>query len=274
MESLVKLNATTAEKSAWKMNDIMVPAYMVSMISEIDATAIEKLRAMARAQGDEPPTYTAIVTKAAAMMMKSHPEVNRAILGPPFFRSLYQFQTQDICVAVEKSLPFLPGLPFAEIIPAPMDQSLSNITKRLREAAACDETNNRQYRQFMRILRFVPRPFSLLLINLPYWISSLWPKYRGSAAWVNSPSKAGADFVLTTWPWPINFSFGIVKERPIVIAGKVEARKTIPLILVFDRRIMGGGPASRFFADYQALLAKADLVFGSEYQNSSLKVQA
>lgn len=117
----------------------------------------------------------------------------------------------------------------------------------------------------MAVLKYVPRPLSNLLINLPYYFPSLWVQYRGCAAWVNAPSKAGADLVLTTWPWPITFSFGVVKKRPFVVNDSVEAIATIPLLLVFDRRIMGGGPASRIFAEFQSLLGQAEKIFESDY---------
>lgn len=49
------------------------------------------------------------------------------------------------------------------------------------------------------------------------------------------------------WPWPIGFSFGLVKDRPIVVNGLVVARPTMMLIMSFDRRLMAGAPAARFF---------------------------
>lgn len=260
-----KLNVSNAEKSAWSMNNILVPAHMVTMASEIDATGLERLRTLAKTNGYKAPSYTAIMIKAAAIIMKANPQANRAVLGLPFFKSLYQFTNTDICVAVEKELPLLPGMAFAPLIKKTFEKSLAEITQELQFIAKCDETNHKGYAEFQRILKYVPRPLSTLLINLPSLLPFLWPKYRGCAAWVNSPSKAGADFVSTTWPWPITFSFGVVKKRPFVIEDKVEARLTIPLVLVFDRRVMGGGPASRLFADFQKLLKDADVVFGDEY---------
>jgi hypothetical protein len=139
---------------------------------------------------------------------------------------------------------------------------LAQITQELQELATCDETNNDRYKLFMRILNRVPRPFSLWLINAAYWFPELWAEHRGCACWVNAPSKAGADLVMTTWPWPITFSFGVVRKRPVVINDKVEARLTMPLVMVFDRRIMGGGPAGRIFAQFKEILAKADRTLG------------
>ena len=71
---------------------------------------------------------------------------------------------------------------------------------------------------------------------------------------VNSPSKAGADWLQTVWPWPMTFSFGVVKKRPLVVANKVEAQETMPLILDFDRRIMGGDQQEEFLLRLQKFL--------------------
>jgi pyruvate/2-oxoglutarate dehydrogenase complex dihydrolipoamide acyltransferase (E2) component len=245
-----------AERTAWHMNDVLVPANMVAMASEIDATALDAIRADHAARHGAPPSYTALVIKAAGRTMLESPEANRAILGPPLFRRLYQFDQADIGVAVEKSLPALPGAAFAVPIRSCAMRSLGDLTRELRDLARCTESTEPRYRLFRWILRYVPWPLSVWLIHAPHWIPSLWARHRGCAAWVNAPSKAGADLVTTTWPWPITFSFGIVKERPLVIGGQLAVRRTMPVVMVFDRRIMGGGPASRVFARFQEILAR------------------
>lgn len=35
---------------------------------------------------------------------------------------------------------------------------------------------------------------------------------------------------------------------------KLEVRLTMPIVMVFDRRIMGGGPAARIFAQFKTIL--------------------
>jgi hypothetical protein len=237
-----------AEKTSWAMNDVMRPEYMVTMISEVDATAIAAIRDRYKQAGLTVPSYTALVIKMAALMMKRIPEANRAILGFPLLKKLYQFENIDISVAVEKSLPFLPGQALAETIHSTLDKPLIVISDELKKFASDTVDTNERWRTFSRILAYVPRPVSNILINLPYQFPSLWKQHRGCACWVNAPSKAGGDLVFTTWPWPITFSFGKVKKRPTVAGDEVVARLTMPLVMVFDRRIMGGGPASRLFA--------------------------
>jgi hypothetical protein len=74
---------------------------------------------------------------------------------------------------------------------------------------------------------------------------------------------------MTTWPWPITFSFGKVKVRPWIVNEKVEARKTMPLVMVFDRRIMGGGPAGRIFEKFKEILEKPDLYLAETKKHSA-----
>jgi pyruvate/2-oxoglutarate dehydrogenase complex dihydrolipoamide acyltransferase (E2) component len=258
MSRAKEVRVTRAEKTSWAMNDVMTPAYMVTMVSEADATAMEEIRVDAKSKSELAPSYTAMVIRAAALTMKSNPEANRAILGFPFFKKLIQFENTDIGVAVEKSLPGLPGQAFAAPIQNALGKSLTEITRELQDLARCDEGNNERYRLFMRILKRVPRPLNLWLINAAYFSPDLWIEHRGCACWVNAPSRAGADLVMTTWPWPITFSFGVVKERALVIEGSVQARLTMPIVMVFDRRIMGGGPAGRVFAHFKQTLETAD----------------
>ena len=245
---------TRAVTTSWAMNEVLTPKYMVSVVSYADATALAALRDEAQQGGRRVPSYTAMVMKAAALTLKKNPQANRAVLGLPFFKRLIQFNTLDIGVAVEKGLPSLPGAAYAAPIRDTANKPLDDITDELQALARCDESTDANYRHFRRILNSVPHPLSVWLINLPYWFPSLWARYRGCACWVNAPSKAGADLVIATWPWPITFSFGIVEKRPVVVGDEVKARLTMPIHMSFDRRIMGGGPASRVFADFKAVI--------------------
>lgn len=253
------IRISRAERTSWALNDSLVPAYMVTLVAEADATLMEEVRIREREAGRTTPSFTAFVIRAAAATLQMHPQANRAILGPPLFRKLVQFDSTDISVAVEKELSFLPGQAYAAPIRAPLRKSLAELTLELRGLAGCSEESDTSYRLFMRILRRVPRPLASWLIRFPHWSPSAWLRYRGSAAWVNSPARDGADLVLSTWPWPITFSFGMVRPRPVVREGKVEARLVMPLLMAFDRRIMGGGPASRVLATFRELIEKPDL---------------
>lgn len=273
-KNIQALPTTRAEHTSWAFNNVLVPAHIVTLMHEIDATGVERLRDSYKIKGLQAPTLTAIVVKAAAMTMEAFPEANRAIIGFPGFRKLYQFKKTDISVAVEKSLPYMPGQAFATFLANSISRPLESLSQELRDLAACDETNNEQLRTFMRILRWLPTPLALFVLRMPMYIPSLWDQYRGCACWINAPSKSGVDTVMTTWPWPITFSFGFVKQRPFVVGTKVEARLTMPLVMAFDRRIMGGGPAGRVFMHFKNLLENADKHLAEGVDQPPMRVTA
>ena len=75
---------------------------------------------------------------------------------------------------------------------------------------------------------------------------------------ISSPAKYGVDIMVGAWPWPLGFSFGLVKERAMALKGEVVVRPTMALTMSFDRRLMGGAPAARFFRSVCDLLEDAE----------------
>ena len=243
---------TNSQRSFWSLNDQLLGNYSTLMVMEADATQIHQIRVAAKNQGQVAPSITAFLLKAAARTMAIHPYANEAILGPPFLRRLYRFNHTNIAVAIEKTQD-IPGQAMASLIKDPSQQSLAEITLELRRLRDCTPENDAVLRQFNTILRRVPWPLGKLILKLPTYVPSLWVQHRGCAAWVNAPAQAGVDLTVTSWPWPITFSGGVMKERPWTSGGEVTARQTIPLVMAFDRRIMGGGPASRTLRTFKEL---------------------
>lgn len=258
MDNYKSIKPSLAEINSWSLNEILKSENLVTMSSLVSAVKLEEFRERVRSQNQSAPSYTALILKAVTGVIKRHPEVNRAIIGPPFFKRIIQFNTFDMNVAVEKKLPNLPGQAYSPTIRDVDKKNVLKITEELKYFANSDETNNRHYALFMRILKYAPWPFAKFIINIPYWFPHLWLRHRGGACWVNSPSKAGADLVFTAWPWPVTFSFGVVQKRPMVKGEVVAAELSIPLLMVFDRRLMGGGPASRIFAEFKKIVETGD----------------
>jgi pyruvate/2-oxoglutarate dehydrogenase complex dihydrolipoamide acyltransferase (E2) component len=96
------------------------------------------------------------------------------------------------------------------------------------------------------------------LIRLPVLVPRLWVRYRGGSFVVSSPAKYGVDIVAGSWPWPLGVSFGLVKDRPVVRGGQVVAAPTFMLTLNFDRRLMAGAQAARFFRRVAERLERAE----------------
>lgn len=216
----------------------------VTFLSEVDLTAIEALR---QQLGDKRPSYTALVAKAVAIALQEFPYANRRVWKRwPWGTRVQQFQGSDVAIAVERNIPEAEGVAFVDIMRDTEQASLETITTWLRELSQANETNNAQWRDLTKLTK-LPRFLANFLVSLPLKLPGAWCKYRGGAVLISSPSKYGVDSVVATWPWPLGVSFGLVKERAIVRDGKVVACPTFNLVLNFDRRIMAGAPAAKFF---------------------------
>ena len=248
---------SNAQRAFWSFTDFIVPGRSAMMVTEADASAMDEIRSQAKKNGDEAPSYTAFLIKAAGLTMRKHPQANQAILGPFFFRRLYKFNNFDVSVAIEKNLPTLPGQAMAAVIREAPERSLNAITQELQRLRDCTSENEPVLHQLENVLKYVPWPLSKLVFRIPYYIPSQWVQYRGCACWVNAPAKAGVNLTVTSWHWPITFSCGLVAERPWVVDGQVTVRRIMPLTISFDRRIMGGGPASRILQSFKYLLENA-----------------
>lgn len=231
------------------------PGNMVTFLSEVDLTEVEAVRARAVEVGSLKPSYTAFVVKAVALALREFPYANRRMTRWSLFGPRVQkFHRIDAAVLCEREVPEAPMVAFVDMIRDADRASLTDITLSLHTLATCDETNNEQWRSFSTIIRRVPRWLAGWILRLPVLSPKLWVRYRGGAFAVSSPAKYGVDVITAIWPWPIGVSFGLVKPRPMVVDGQVVPRPSFVLTLNFDRRLMAGAQAARFFKRITDLL--------------------
>lgn len=244
-------------KAFGSMTNDLKPANKVTFVREIDASSMDVLRNQVAIAEGVKPSYTALIIKAASIALKEFPYANRAILGFSSVERVVQFTNMDITVAIEKNVPGIESIVLADTISDTNLKSLVQITRELQNSLNSDFDNNPRWNLFYKILNRLPVFLSKWVIRLPKFSPQLWSKHRGNACFVNSPAKYGVDFIVADMLWPLTVSFGWIKERPIAIDGKVEVRKTMPLIIIFDRRIMAGAPAARFFNRLAEILERA-----------------
>jgi len=218
----------------------------VAMLSEIDMDSVVKIRNDSQSSGIKP-TYTAFVAKAVSLALHDHPYANRISLEWPLYKRIVQLNMVHMTVAVERDYPGGEQAVYAATIRNTDQLDLLAITQKLQMIAQSNEEASKRWKTVQWIVKRLPTPLARAVLRIPLLFPSLWVEHRGGAAMISSPAKYGVDTMVGTWPWPLGFSFGLVKERPIVVDGNIVVRPTMILTMSFDRRLMGGAPAARFF---------------------------
>lgn len=220
----------------------------VGMVIEIDLSNIERVRKQAYTEKRDKPSYTAFLVKAIAETLQEKTYANKITMEWPFFKRIVQLKGADISVAVEKDSPGTEQAVFVGTIRDAHRKNYQEITDELKFFTLSTEAGDPRWKLMQMMVEKIPFLWlSKFLMTLPKYLPSLWIQHRGGAAMISSPAKYGVDTMMATWPWPLGFSFGLVKDRVIAINGKPEVRTTMNVTLSFDRRIMGGAPAARFF---------------------------
>jgi pyruvate/2-oxoglutarate dehydrogenase complex dihydrolipoamide acyltransferase (E2) component len=236
------------------------PGNTVSFVADVDLTEVERVRR--RAAGARKPSYTAFVAKAVALALREFPYANRRVCRRSWLPwagwRLQAFHRCDLAVSVERDLPGAESAVFMDILHDADQLSLAEMTDQLHALAVCDMTTNKQWREFSTVITRLPGSLAARLLRLPWYVPSLWVKYRGAAVMISSPAKYGVDFIVGSWTHPLGFSFGLVKPRPVVRGEQIVVRPTFALILNFDRRVMAGAQAARFFKRVADLLEGAE----------------
>lgn len=222
----------------------------VSFSSTIDLSAIEAIRAEAASAGRRKPSYTAFVIKAVAQTLREYPYANRRVFRSPWRLGgprLHSFGQADVAVAAERAIPGREYIAFMDVVREADKKSLDDTNAWLVALAHADEDSNQQWKEFSSLIRRMPWRLSALILRLPVWIPSWWERYRGASVLVSSPAKYGVGSVTATWAWPIGISFGFVQPKPVVRDGQIVVRPCFEFLMNFDRRVMAGAAAAKFF---------------------------
>ncbi len=232
-------------------------------IREIDISSIEKVRTLLKTDTIKP-TYTAFLAKAAALVLREMPHTNRAAIESIFYKRIYSFLNTHVSVAVERndSDESLGGA-FVYTIYNTDQKKLNQISEEVQGLSQASlESNDPRLERWRRMKEGARTAPFVWIIRLAIWfhknIPSLYISNRGGAVMISSPSKYGVDFIVAHWPYTIGLSFGFAKERPWVENGQLVVRKTMPITLAFDRRLISGADAARFMNRLCELLENAE----------------
>jgi len=233
----------------------------VSFSNVVDLTQIEEIRS-GWVNGKKP-TYTAFVVKAVTLALKDFPYANRRIFRRPWIpfsgTFIQTFKTFDIAVACERSEPGIEVATFVDVIRETDKKNLSEITLWLQALANCTEANNKGWRDYKGAVLNLPRWLAFFIFSLPVFLPRYWEKWRGGAVLISVPTKYGVESIAGSWTSPLGVSFGMVQDRVLVKNGEMVIRPTFSFILNWDRRVMAGAQAARFYKRIIDILENASV---------------
>lgn len=228
----------------------------VAFMNDIDLSSIMRLRDK---YGAQKPSYTALLTRAIALAIKEYPNANRMVLELPFYKRIVQFDDINITIAIEQQQGDSEmDTVFADTIFNVDKKNLKDIGSELKQMAQSTVDNNPRQQQLAFMVEKLPNWLTLLLISMPRWLPSLWVKHRGGSVLISSPCKYGVERLVANWAWPIGFSFGLARKQPVVEDDEVVIRNTMSITMSFDRRVLLGAPAARFFKLVCDFMEKAE----------------
>jgi pyruvate/2-oxoglutarate dehydrogenase complex dihydrolipoamide acyltransferase (E2) component len=207
----------------------------------VDFTEVEAERSRRAAAGLSKPSYTAFVVDSIARAMRDHPKVNRIVYRGLGGYRWVQFEQVDMAVAAEVVEGDL-DIAYASIIRNADQLGLEGIAAallRLAKAPA-DDPQLRRFRRF-------PATLTVFLARLTGLHPKLWVRFRGGSSAVTSPAKYGVEGVIVKSAWPLQFAFGRVAERAMVVDGQCVARRSAMLSMSWHRELTTGAVAARFF---------------------------
>ena len=186
----------------------------VAFCQLVDFTAVERERDRRRSEGRPKPSYTAFVIASIVHALRDHPKLNRLVHRSFTGYRWVQFKEIDIAVAVEVIEGDL-DISYATIIRNADQIGLEGIANALSEVASSPSEGE----QFKRLTRF-PATLAALLARATGLHPKLWVRFRGGSCGITSPAKYGIETVLAKSCWPVQFTYGKVKARPMVVDGQ------------------------------------------------------
>jgi hypothetical protein len=198
----------------------------------------------ARAACRERPRWTAIFTKAYALMAREFPEFRRAYVKIPW-PHLYEYPASNATVIIERDYKGEPGL-FSISIKEPADQSLREIGRQLEHASTAPVDSIKDFRRTMNFAR-LPAP----LRRAFWWICLNWGRQRGNyfgTFGVSVYSALNAESLHPLSPLTTLLNYGVISGD-----GVLDVR------IIYDHRVMNGATVARALARLEEILNSAML---------------
>jgi hypothetical protein len=193
----------------------------------------------ARAACRERPRWTAIFTKAYALMAREFPEFRRAYVKIPW-PHLYEYPASNATVIIERDYRGEAGL-FSISIKEPARQSLRDIGRQLEHASTAPVEEIKDFRRTIQFAR-LPRPLRRAL----WWICLNIGRQRGNyfgTFGVSVYSALNAESLHPLSPLTTLLNYGVISRD-----GVLDAR------IIYDHRVMNGATVARALARLEEIL--------------------
>ena len=193
----------------------------------------------ARAACKDRPRWTAIFTKAYALMARDFPEFRRAYVKLPW-PHLYEYPRSNATVIIERDYQGEPGL-FSISIKEPADQSLREIGRQLKHASTAPVDSIKDFRRTMNFAR-LPLP----LRRAFWWICLNFGRQRGNyfgTFGVSVYSALNAESLHPLSPLTTLLNYGVMSSD-----GMLDVR------IIYDHRVMNGATVARALGRLEEIL--------------------
>lgn len=193
----------------------------------------------ARAACCERPRWTALFTKAYALVAQEVPELRRAYVKIPW-PHLYEYPTSKANIIIERDYQGEPAL-CSVSIKDPAHQLFGEIGQQLQHATTAPLEDIKDFRRWMRFAR-LPRPLRRTL----WWIGLNWGRQRGNffgTFGVSVYSALNAESLHPLSPLTTMLNYGVMTED-----GMVDVR------IIYDHRVMDGSTVARALGRLEEIL--------------------
>ena len=193
----------------------------------------------ARAACAERPRWTALFTKAYALMARDFPEFRRAYVKLPW-PHLYEYPTSNATVVFERDYRGEPGL-FTLSVKDPARRPLPELGAELHHASTAPVEDIKDFRRAMQMSR-LPVP----LRRAFWWISLNFGRQRGNyfgTFGVSVYSALNAESLHPLSPLTTLLNYGVMtKDGELVVR------------IIYDHRVMNGATVARALGRLEEIL--------------------
>lgn len=218
--------------------DLLYFARSIPTVPVQKRMSLEPLMA-ARAACKDRPRWTAIFTKAYALMAREFPEFRRAYVKLPWHH-LYEYPDSNATVIIEREYKGEPGL-FSISIKEPARQSLREIGRQLEYGSTAPVESIKDFRRAMNFAR-LPKPIRRTL----WWICLNWGRQRGNyfgTFGVSVYSALQAELLHPLSPLTTLLNYGVMSSD-----GMLDVR------IIYDHRVMNGATVARALGGLEEIL--------------------